>query len=956
MSNRLARLTYTICLALPLFAGNATASPSPADSLYKSWYFTPTGVFGRLPLSHPKSRHYISLSHPAPDQAVIAEVNPAGITTNTTRIYFRNGLIALSTVTDRWGDTYDSIWFKPESPEKFLVTERRRGVNPYLPCKYLQYSYRNDLLVDILCYADSIRPGSNQEGVAHYMFERYDDAERRGLIKTETFNSEIDAAAFSRIADCHKIINEYDSHGHLITRSIYDQDDKPIPDRFGVFRTKYKYDGDDNLTEKDFFDPTDKAVVSKMGYAVEYMDYKHGFPSEESYYADARIPSIAYELGTAVSVVDHKYDENGDETSTTYYNTQRTPVNNNIGLQEIDNGYSASGMLNRRTIIPVHGDMGERSKVYLTVTLDHDVKGRLTGEHVETNTGYIVSTGGSGSGLTKYSYDAWGRVGSTSFWLNDSTKLTSAFGYHEMINHYDNDGQLSSVDFRDPQGDPATTAIGFSRKVIRRNAVGLMAEVAFFDVDKPVLLAAGHASISNFHRIAFSYDQLNRLRSIRFYDQNGQPVTANMQADQRHHYTAREIELNYSGDFIKSESLKGPGDSLTTPELNCSSGQCFTVNSITSPVTRGSTNSRNRATYHGHLHTDTIFNGQIAFVGRDSVLVFLTEDRGNLVDKNCSQYYRLAPLNKFYQPEGLVTDYFMDNDSIAASFNYVQGSLNGPVYIFYHNGIVKEKGTYKANVRTGLWEYYFDNGQKERVLDYQDGIPLMLECYSRNGDVLAKNGNGRFEGMVATADINSRNVLAKGNVKDGLPDGEWNFYSQQMTVPSNTEQFSKGKFRHGVSNALTGKYNYSNQSLGSFEGRHDYEFLDNYAWLLSCGTEAPWTHNLYAEIRQGFATLLQSNKYPPYSGWVFLDLRVGANGGVVSSSAWLHQPDSAFERGIREMAAQLPFKAYTGADGKGAPYEKTYIVLIDRNQIVIPEELVAAERLNRRANQFLRQF
>src|SRR5262249_49267312 len=139
---------------------------------------------------------------------------------------------------------------------------------------------------------------------------------------------EIDAPAFSRLSDCHKLVNEYDNRGNLTSHSIYDQADKAIPDRYGVFRTKYKYDADDNEVEKAFYDNQDKSMVSTRYYALEYLDYKHGLLSEQSFYADVRSPAIAGEFGPSVSIVDHQYDQEGNETSTKFFNTQHLPINN----------------------------------------------------------------------------------------------------------------------------------------------------------------------------------------------------------------------------------------------------------------------------------------------------------------------------------------------------------------------------------------------------------------------------------------------------------------------------------------------------------------------------------------------------------------------------------------------------------------------------------------------------
>src|ERR1700734_704293 len=151
-------ITYTVCLLLSVFsfrpasasASDSTSASASTDSLYKSWYFTPTGVYGRLQLDKTKYRAFVKVSHPSSELAIIQSFNPANILVNTTGVFFRNGLIRLSTETDRWGDTYDSTWYQPEGPDKFLVTERKKGPNPYLPSKYLEYTFKDGLLTDIL--------------------------------------------------------------------------------------------------------------------------------------------------------------------------------------------------------------------------------------------------------------------------------------------------------------------------------------------------------------------------------------------------------------------------------------------------------------------------------------------------------------------------------------------------------------------------------------------------------------------------------------------------------------------------------------------------------------------------------------------------------------------------------------------------------------------------------------
>ena len=819
---------------------NSTGSTfaNSADSVYKNWYFTPTGVYGRLPLEKTKYRAFVKVSHPSPDLAVVQSFNPATVLVNTSRVYFRNGLISLSTETDRWGDTYDLTWYQSEGQGKFLVTERKRGVNPYLPSKYREYTFKDGLLTDILCFINSVRAGNNQEGVAHYVFERYTDPDRRGLIKTETFLSNIDMPAFSRTADCHQLVNDYDTKGNLVSRSIYDQDGKPTLDRFGVFRTRYKYDGDDNETEADYFDTGDRSTVTAWSYSQRVREYKHGFLSAQTYYFDVNTIVRSSRLADSVAVTWFKYDQDGNETETSFYDQQYSPTNDAHGVQKIENVYSAGGLLTRTSPIPFNMTLGAPNKVYLSVNYTRDDKDRITSQRFESNTGVLMTNGENGANLTKYSYDAWGRIHSTSCWQNDSTRTKCSLGYHEVVTRYDNDGQVTERDFYDETGEPSTGRIGYSDERISYNEQGLLAGRAFFAADRPVVLHDDGAAVSNFHRMEYHYDLLNRLRSIDFLDEAGHPVSAVLRSDNRKKFDAHEIDLDYMGALLTAETMIDTGDTHPPVALNCATGQCLALSDFEGlRRARAYSASSPAEVYHGKFKPDALFGTRIGFLGRDSVLVFIGQNWFGQTDLACSQYYRVAPVNKYYQLDGQVTDYYIDNDSIAASFNYEHGVLEGPAYIYYPNGVIKEHGTYQNNAKSGVWEYYYDNGQKERTLQYQFGGVVLVDCYTRNGDVLVRDGNGRFEGMIApgTGRV-TYELLAKGNVKDGVPDGEWNLYSKQVSGPANTEYFSNGKFRHGVSYALAGKFNYTDKVFTSLEGIHTYETLDHYREEPLCRT------------------------------------------------------------------------------------------------------------------------
>src|SRR5579863_640616 len=982
MQKRFAPLTIAICLFTVTVSTIAAPAPtpatnpaSPADSIYKSWYFTPTGVYGRQPLQQTKYRSYVKIFHPSPNLATVESFNPANVLINTTRIYFTGGLISLGTETDRWGETFDSTWYQPDGPGKFLVTERRKGVNPFLPSKYLEYIFKDDLIAEVLCYTDSIRAGANQEGVAHYLFERYTDPDRRGLIKTEIYNDPIDEPAFSRVNDCHRKFNEYDNKGNLLSVSIYDQNDKPVLNRYGVFRTTYKYDRDDNEIEADYFDTRGKPTITAWGYAEKVREYKHGFNTTETNYFNETMIVRSTRLADSVAIIWHTYDQQGNETETQYFDPQNNPVASSQGVQKIRREYSPDGMLTRiiRTGFSANSMLWDK-QLSLWVSYDHDDKGRTTSIRFQGSTGIGVPNPENGALLTKYRYDAWGRILTIGFWRDETSKMPCFLGYQELVNQYNAEGQLIEVNYLDSTGNPFD-GIGYSRQVYRYNENGLPAGVAFFNRDKPALFSLDGASTSNFHRLQYNYDGFNRLRTLNYFDETGRPVNAILRFGRNQELQAREIDFDYNGALLTSESFR-ISDDHPPVVLDCAKGQCLPLTAFANiAVNRQAgirpaalrTRSSLGSTYHGRIRPDTLLDDQIGFVGRDSVLMFLRSDAGIKTGVACSELYRIAPINKYYQFDGQVNDYYIDNDSLAATLTYAGGYLEGPAYLWHKNGQLKAQGIYHHSAKTGIWKYFYDNGQIEKTLQFALGETRLIDCYTRNGEVLASGGNGRFEGeLITNSSLNPLNALVKGPVKDGLPDGEWNLYfdkrpevvldksmTKPVLVPGCVEYFSAGKFKHGLVNSVqlksttSLKETYTDRYYTRLEGIQRYEFLDHYRQDLYCkpaGTVALFAE-VNAQVKQGLSTIINT-KYKDYSGWVFLNVHLNSAGHVLDSYVRLYQPNDDFEKDIHEMASHLIYNWASGSKEMSSTFERSYVILVDAGEVLIPEQVVQEQRMH----------
>jgi antitoxin component YwqK of YwqJK toxin-antitoxin module len=944
-------------LAIILFCSRPGMAGEP-DSTFKDWYYTPTGVFGRLPLAKTRYRTYVKISRMSKDLVVIEKHNPADILINTTQVRFANGRISLMTETGEWGEPYDSTWFKPDGDNDFIVTERIRGVNPFLPCRSERLTFKNGQVHEVLCLVDSTKPGTNKEGVAHYVIERYDDPARFGLIKTEIYYNEIDMPVISRRRDCHKLVNDYDKNGNLVSLSLYGPDDKSMLNREGFFKAKYGYDGDDNETEVKYYDLKGSLTTTIMGYSQLVRKYRKGFVEKEIYYGENDKVVRSSRLADSVAGIEYKRDDNGRELEKTYFDQDWEEIENTKGAHRTAFSYSSTGMLVSVQNFPLD-PRKVPSVTYLTnvagYRYEHDGQGRLIGMTFLNNVGTPAKV--DGIDITKYKYDAWGRCISTSFWLDDSTTMVSTDGYYEEVFHYDDDGQLVEADYLDQLGHPTTGYIGYSRQLVSYNEQGLVAEREYFDGSTPVLVEDRGAFATHFHAIRYDYDYYDRVTRISYYNLGNLPTSAiaNLKKET---VNCQRIEFVYEGGRLLGQRIRDSGNVSTEVTLDCAKGDCLPAIGFGRRGKRllGFNNSRIMANiYHGKIHTDSVFYGeQLSFIDDNDVLLFLNAGASKLSRKECAVLYRVTRLNKFYQLDGPVTDYYMTNDSVAARLSYNSGALGGQCSFYYVNGKLKEEGVYVKGVRVGTWDYFYENGKKEKTIDFTDKGPRLMECYAEDGRVLTRDGNGRFEGLVTLGTNQSpMDYRITGNIKDGQPDGEWKIYNKYLTGPANIEKFSSGRFKHGTSYFKTGSREYYEGFYSRFESLHTYELLDHYGQqticlvsgdhLVSINDPVPVTTALYPRLREGIVKIMQTNKYQDYTGWIFLDLKYNETGQIIKKDVRMFVRNDAFKTEILDMLdnMRLDVDAYKGTK---ITFDKFFVALVEANDVVLPEELLMRQR------------
>jgi TonB family protein len=126
--------------------------------------------------------------------------------------------------------------------------------------------------------------------------------------------------------------------------------------------------------------------------------------------------------------------------------------------------------------------------------------------------------------------------------------------------------------------------------------------------------------------------------------------------------------------------------------------------------------------------------------------------------------------------------------------------LEGVCMQFFLNGRRKSVKNYSDGGLLGDMTLYFPNGRLYLDGSYsKDGKLNVNTCIDSTGTILAEGGNGRY----VKYDKNFKRVVAEGNIKNGLEDGEWHGQPDDSiryvciydkgTVKSGTGYDSKGR-------------------------------------------------------------------------------------------------------------------------------------------------------------------
>lgn len=187
------------------------------------------------------------------------------------------------------------------------------------------------------------------------------------------------------------------------------------------------------------------------------------------------------------------------------------------------------------------------------------------------------------------------------------------------------------------------------------------------------------------------------------------------------------------------------------------------------------------------------------FTVENDTIIFYLNEVGDITTKKKANYYRKTKIDiNIFNYSKFISDYYM-NGQLAFNTTIFDGFLSGKVNAFYKNGKNKFNGFYSNSLKDSLWNFYYPNGNLEKVVIYNLDTPYVKEFYKRNGKLVFNNANGKYVGKIISGFKQTTEYTISGKIKNGMFDGKWSWTGNNTNA---VEYFENGIFIKGSSYGL----------------------------------------------------------------------------------------------------------------------------------------------------------
>lgn len=323
----------------------------------------------------------------------------------------------------------------------------------------------------------------------------------------------------------------------------------------------------------------------------------------------------------------------------------------------------------------------------------------------------------------------------------------------------------------------------------------------------------------------------------------------------------------------------------------------------------------------------------------DSIKIYFN-CTGTVVDKKCASYYRTGKLDTvIINVTGDFYDYNMNGKKFLKA-TMLNNNLEGIAQYYYGNGKVCEEGVYQNNIRQGKWTFYYANGNVQKVYEYVNGDPTVIEAYSQNGKVTAVNGTGSLKTEFSTYKQCDK-FEASGQLLNGKKNGSWKLSILNASSPIATEVYEEGNFIKGI----TPNSEYTENPkilLTNFYANENLNLLDN---LFGCPGNyfSYWKYDdkdihssFYPELQQKLTKYTDAVK----NQWLIVGISISKKNKIDEINVASSINDKSLEMYIYGLLMKMTSWQTAVVNSSKIKSDIFFTILVDDNQIIIPTDYI----------------
>ncbi len=332
----------------------------------------------------------------------------------------------------------------------------------------------------------------------------------------------------------------------------------------------------------------------------------------------------------------------------------------------------------------------------------------------------------------------------------------------------------------------------------------------------------------------------------------------------------------------------------------------------------------------------------IFFKLRGDTIMFYLDNVADITVKSNAYFHRTVCIDEQdFEYTGKVVDTFIDNGRAYECF-YSKGHLSGEVRCFNPDGNLRYDGFFKNSLKDSVWTFYYENGNVEKIINFNNNEPYLKEFYKSNGKGVFVDGNGKYTGRINYVYKQTSECRISGNIKNGKMDGSWRW--KELSSGGGIDYFENGKYIKSESYGLD-PFDSQKISLLGYDLHEKVEVFKFMAVPSSRGKNHIVSRSLKYKntfnLNESFATELVSflteiNKkesLPDY--WTFVQFKVNCKNDT--ENIIVHSNNKLASHSIKKFISEL--NGFEAAKPNNNPLDcAIYLCLFHENgKIILPK-------------------